>query len=117
MTETTDEKTSTSTSDFLHEYLQKTDLSTTASLNQYARDHQISRDENETDEAFTKRVKKINYLNLAQQLIRHSNQTSNTRQINKPDFKPIEHVSECFRTIIIKINVLIVVVFFFRNHK
>lgn len=96
MIETTDEKPSTSTtSDFLHDYLQKTDLSTSASLNQYARDHQISRDENETDEAFTKRVKKINYLNLAQQLIRHSNQTSNTRQINKPDCKPIDHVSKC----------------------
>lgn len=96
MSETTDDKPSSSKSDFLHDYLQKTDLSNAASLNQYVKDHQITRDENETDEAFTKRVKKINYLNLAQQLIRHSNQTTHARQITKTDFKPIEPVSESF---------------------
>ncbi|CAF3215851.1 unnamed protein product [Rotaria sp. Silwood2] len=85
-------KSSTSSSDFLHEYLQKTNLSTTASLNQFIKDHHISRDENETDEAFTKRVKKINYLNLAQQLIRNSSsQNSNTRQIIKPEIKSSNH--------------------------
>jgi hypothetical protein len=89
MIETTDEKPSTSTSDFLHDCLQKSDLSTAASLNQFAKDHRISREENETDEAFTKRVKKMNYLNLAQQLIRNSGQISTTRQIIKPD-----HVKE-----------------------
>lgn len=94
MTETTDDKTTTTKSDFLHDYLQKTDLSNAASLNQYVKDHQIARDENETDEAFIKRVKKINYLNLAQQLIRHSNQTTHVRQISKTDFKPIEPVSQ-----------------------
>jgi hypothetical protein len=94
MIETTEEKPSISTSDFLHEYLQKTDLSTTASLNQFAKDHHISRDDNETDEAFTKRVKKINYLNLAQQLIRNSSQTTTTRQIIKPDLKSSDHVRE-----------------------
>ena len=85
MLETNEDKSPTSSSDFLHEYLQKTDLSTTANLNQFIKDHHIARDENETDEAFTKRVKKINYLNLAQQLIRNSSQTPNTRQINKPE--------------------------------
>jgi hypothetical protein len=89
MIETTEEKSSTSKSDFLHDYLQKTDLSTTASLNQFAKDHHIFREENETDETFTKRVKKINYLNLAQKLIRNSSQISTTRQIIKPD-----HVKE-----------------------
>ncbi|CAF3673965.1 unnamed protein product [Rotaria sordida] len=86
-------KSSTSSSDFLHEYLQKTNLSTTASLNQFIKDHHISRDENETDEAFTKRVKKINYLNLAQQLIRSSSQNTNTRQIIKPELKSLNHES------------------------
>ncbi|CAF0974932.1 unnamed protein product [Adineta ricciae] len=80
----TDEKPS---SDFLHEYLQKTDLSTTTSLNQFVKDHQITREENETEEAFTKRVKKINYLNLAQQLIRNSAQHNHSRQIIKPEVK------------------------------
>jgi hypothetical protein len=92
MLESTEEKPSPSSSDFLHEYLQKTDLSTTASLNQFIKDHHISRDENETDEAFTKRVKKINYLNLAQQLIRNSSQNPNTRQINKSELKSPNHV-------------------------
>ncbi|CAF1551773.1 unnamed protein product [Rotaria sp. Silwood1] len=86
-------KSSTTSSDFLHEYLQKTNLSTTASLNQFIKDHHISRDENETDEAFTKRVKKINYLNLAQQLIRNSSQNSTTRQIIKPELKSLNHES------------------------
>ena len=89
MIETTDEKPSTATSDFFHDCLQKSDLSTAASLNQFAKDHRISREENETDEAFTKRVKKMNYLNLAQQLIRNSSQISTTRQIIKSD-----HVKE-----------------------
>ncbi len=92
MLEPNEEKLSPSTSDFLHEYLQKTDLSTTTSLNQFVKDHQISRDENETDEAFTKRVKKLNYLNLAQQLIRNSSQNTTTRQIIKPEFKSPKHV-------------------------
>lgn len=69
-------------SEFLHEYLQKTDLSSRTMLNQYAREHQITREENESDEAFTKRVKKQNYLNLAQQLIRQS-----TRPTAKSDSK------------------------------
>jgi hypothetical protein len=98
MLESNEEKPSSSTSDFLHEYLQKTNLSTTASLNQFIKDHHISRDENETDEAFTKRVKKINYLNLAQQLIRNSSQNSTIRQINKPDLKPPNHVRIYFFT-------------------
>ena len=61
----------------------------------FAKDHQISRDENETDEAFTKRLKKINYLNLAQQLIRNSNQSgqTKTRQIVKSDLKSSNNVS------------------------
>ncbi|CAF0890043.1 unnamed protein product [Adineta ricciae] len=84
----TDEKPS---SDFLHEYLQKTDLSTTTSLNQFVKDHQITREENETEEAFTKRVKKINYLNLAQQLIRNSAQHTHSRQIIKPEVKSSTH--------------------------
>ena len=105
MIELTDDKTSTSKSDFLHDYLQKTDLSNAASLNQYAKDHRIARDENESDEAFTKRVKKINYLSLAQQLIRHSNQTTHVRQITKTDFKPIEPVSQCFTSLIKYLNV------------
>jgi hypothetical protein len=93
MLEPNEEKLSPSTSDFLHEYLQKTDLSTTTSLNQFVKDHQISRDENETDEAFTKRVKKLNYLNLAQQLIRHSSQNgTTTRQIIKSELKSPNHV-------------------------
>jgi hypothetical protein len=92
MSESSDEKPSPVSSDFLHDYLQKTDLSTTTSLNQFAKDHHISRDENETDEAFTKRVKKINYLNLAQQLIRNSSQHVNTRQITKPELKSPTHV-------------------------
>ena len=78
-----EERPSVASSDFLHDYLQKTDLSNTASLNQFVREHQIARDENETDEAFTKRVKKINYLNLAQQLIRQSSQHATNRQIPK----------------------------------
>jgi hypothetical protein len=93
MLETNEAKSSTSSSDFLHEYLQKTDLSTTASLNQFIKDHHISRDENETDEAFTKRVKKINYLNLAQQLIRNRSQNLHTRQIVKSELKSPKHVS------------------------
>lgn len=92
----TDEKPSISSSDFLHEYLQKTDLSTTASLNQYVKDNQILRGENETDEAFTKRVKKQNYLNLAQKLIRNSSQYTNTRSVVKPEIKSIEDVSIVF---------------------
>lgn len=83
-------------SEFLHEYLQKTNLSTKASLNQYVKDNQISRDANETDEEFTKRVKKINYLNLAQQLIRNSSQHSNGRQINKTELKSPTHVRISF---------------------
>ena len=83
MSEMTEEKPSTSNSDFLHDYLQKSNLSTTASLNQFIKDHQIHREENETDEAFTKRVKKINYLNLAQQLIRQSSNTPRQININK----------------------------------
>ena len=82
-----------SSTDFLHEYLQKTDLSTRTSLNQFIKDHHISRDENESDEAFTKRVKKINYLNLAQQLIRNSSHAPNARQIAKPESKSPTHVS------------------------
>lgn len=85
MNEMNEEKPSPSTSDFLHEYLQKTNLSTKASLNQFAKDHQILRDENETEEAFTKRVKKMNYLNLAQQLIRNSNHS-------RPTIKSPTHV-------------------------
>ena len=96
MLEPNEEKPSPSTSDFLHEYLQKTDLSTTTSLNQFVKDHQISRDENETDEAFTKRVKKMNYLNLAQQLIRNSSQNINTRQIYKHVLKSPENVRRIF---------------------
>ncbi|CAF3634662.1 unnamed protein product [Rotaria socialis] len=84
-------KPSISSSDFLHEYLQKTNLSTTASLNKFIKDHDISRDENETDEAFTKRVKKINYLNLAQQLIRNSSQNGTSRQMTKPELKSPKH--------------------------
>ncbi|UJR31484.1 hypothetical protein I4U23_018973 [Adineta vaga] len=87
------EEKSSSSSDFLHDYLQKTDLSTTTSLNQFIKDHQIIRNENETDEAFTKRVKKINYLNLAQQLIRNSSHNTNSRQINKPEVKSPTHDS------------------------
>jgi hypothetical protein len=98
MLETNEEKPSPSTSDFLHEYLQKTNLSTTASLNQFAKDHHIARDENETDEAFTKRVKKINYLNLAQQLIRNSSQNGTTRQIIKPELKSPNHVRKYLLT-------------------
>jgi hypothetical protein len=90
------EKPSTSSSDFLHDYLQKTDLSTTASLDQFVKEHHISRDENESDEAFTKRVKKINYLNLAQQLIRNSSQNTNTRQIYKHELKSPENVRRIF---------------------
>ncbi|CAF4018629.1 unnamed protein product, partial [Rotaria magnacalcarata] len=85
------EKPSISSSDFLHEYLQKTNLSTTASLNKFIKDHDIARDENETDEAFTKRVKKINYLNLAQQLIRNSSQNGTSRQMTKPELKSPKH--------------------------
>jgi hypothetical protein len=97
MLESNEEKSCSPPSDFLHEYLQKTDLSTTASLNQFIKDHHISRDENETNEAFIKRVKKINYLNLAQQLIRNSSQNANTRQIIKPDLKsPINVIKYLF---------------------
>lgn len=72
-------------SDFLHDYLQKTDLSSRATLNQYAQEHRISREENETDEDFTKRVKKINYLNLAQQLIRQSaRSTTKSSDVKSP---------------------------------
>lgn len=85
-------KSSISSSDFLHEYLQKTNLSTTASLNQFIKDNDISREENETDEAFTKRVKKINYLNLAQQLIRNSTHNGTSRQICKSQTKSPNHV-------------------------
>lgn len=88
---TKEEKPAVASSDFLHEYLQKTDLSNTASLNQFVREHHIAREENETDEAFTKRVKKINYLNLAQQLIRQSTQHANTRQIPKSESKSPTH--------------------------
>ena len=69
------DKPAATSSDFLHDYLQKTDLSSSTSLKQFAQEHRIARAENESDEAFTKRVKKINYLNLAQQLIRHSTQS------------------------------------------
>ena len=96
MLEMTEEKPSPSTSDFLHEYLQKTNLSSTASINQFVKEHQILRDENETDEAFTKRVKKINYLNLAQQLIRNSSHASTTRQIVKSESKSPDHVRSLF---------------------
>lgn len=92
MYETNEEKPSPSTSDFLHEYLGKSNLSSTASINQFVKEHQISRDENETDEAFTKRVKKINYLNLAQQLIRNSSTNPTSRQIIKSEPKSPTHV-------------------------
>ena len=88
-----EEKPFISSSHFLHEYLPSTNLLTRASLNQFAKDHQISRDENETDEAFTKRIKKLSYLNLAQQLIRHSSQNAQTCQIVKSDLKLSNHVS------------------------
>ena len=97
-----DEKPS---SDFLHEYLQKTDLSTTTSLNQFVKDHQITREENETEEAFTKRVKKINYLNLAQQLIRNSAQHNHSRQITKPEVKSSTHVRSTSLLLDIRYNV------------
>lgn len=69
--------------DFLHEYLQKSILSDAKSLNKFATENQIDREVNETDEAYVKRLKKINYLNLAQELIRQSNQKSSTDQVRQ----------------------------------
>ncbi|CAF1543982.1 unnamed protein product [Didymodactylos carnosus] len=53
----------------LSDYLNKTDLSNPTNLNSFIKENHIIRWDHESEQEFAKRVKKINYLNLAQQLI------------------------------------------------